>query len=887
MTDLKQRASSLSEENFQLYPTDVNVNDAKPSSRTSKAARNLPAQIYFCTSALDFEPYQPNNKISTLVPHQHLFRLCNTTIRSTILKLTAPPTTLNNQPFKSHHTPRTMYPYMMQQRAYQRAALRQAARQQVALEEQVYQQQVFMQRAAMGVMGEHQAEYQRRFGGGGGGSDRSEESRGRERDQPFHGFVEDESIHSDDGMSRGGRSKREPARSGRGADRFEDYGDCSGRGGRAGESPEPKKLKTGQKAEQGDDEDDYSHFLFPDWARAEHERRRQAEEAAERRREEQRREQEAMREEEKMRREARMRREGGRECGGREASRGYDTEEIRPSAHRGPPSRRSRYDDEEEEMPRGYGQGNPMLYARIRERRCKSDILGQEALDPVLNAKMHLVNNAIDEIGMTGYQWKLFVLTGFGYAVDSLMLLVQSIIATYAAYEFNPAFPYGLTIAVYVGMLVGALFWGLSADVIGRKYAFNYSLLISSVFCIVAGASPNWVVLGLFVCLSAFGSGGNLVLDTAVFLEYLPSKDQWLLTLMACWWGLGQLIAGLFAWAFLPNYSCPGHPAKTGIPCNWKTNPGWRYVWFANGALVLVMSLLRITVIRLRETPKYLLGEGRDAEVIDTLHFIATKYHRPCSLTLAHLSDCGVTDLGARTVTTSVGTTDGRRTSTTSTSAPAHASRRFSFAEVLTHLRGLHATRRLSLSTSLIWLSWLLIGLAYPLYNVFLPTYLATRGAALGGLSVSDQWRNYAVANLCGIPSPILAGFMCRSGWFWGRRGTMVIGALVTMAFFFAYTQVKSNAENLGFTCAIGFCLNIYYGTLYAYTPEVLPSAHRGTGNGISIALNRLMGILSAVIATYANTATPVPIYLCAALYIVMAGVAAVFPFEPMGSRSS
>lgn len=46
---------------------------------------------------------------------------------------------------------------------------------------------------------------------------------------------------------------------------------------------------------------------------------------------------------------------------------------------------------------------------------------------------------------------------------------------------------------------------------------------------------------------------------------------------------------------------------------------------------------------------------------------------------------------------------------------------------------------------------------------------------------------------------------------------------------------------------------NIYYGTLYAYTPEVLPSAHRGTGNGIAIACNRVMGILSAVIATYAN----------------------------------
>jgi hypothetical protein len=144
---------------------------------------------------------------------------------------------------------------------------------------------------------------------------------------------------------------------------------------------------------------------------------------------------------------------------------------------------------------------------------------------------------------------------------------------------------------------------------------------------------------------------------------------------------------------------------------------------------------------------------------------------------------------------------------------------------------------------------------------------------------------------------------MCRSKFFWGRRGTMIIGALVTMAFFFAYTEVKSNAQNLGFTCAISFCLvcrsppdiaplltckqNIYYGTLYAYTPEVLPSAHRGTGNGISIGLNRIMGIVSAGVATGANTSTPVPIYICAALYIVMAGVAAVFPYEPMGRRSS
>jgi MFS family permease len=382
------------------------------------------------------------------------------------------------------------------------------------------------------------------------------------------------------------------------------------------------------------------------------------------------------------------------------------------------------------------------------------------------------------------------LLTICSYATDSLLLLVQSIIATNAANEFHPGYPKGLTIAVYVGMLVGALFWGLSADIIGRRFAFNFSLLISSIFAIVCGAAPNWIVLGLFVSLSAFGSGGNLVLDTAVFLEFLPSQKQWLLTLMAAWWGVGQLIAGLFAWAFLPNYSC-----ASADGCTKADNWGWRYVWFANGALVLVMSIMRLTVIRLKETPKYLVSEGWDEDVVNVLQYIATKYHRSCSLTLEKMQACDA-----------LAPTEMRHSSSP------HTKSRLSFGEVGGHLRGLFETRRIGLSTSLIWLSWTLIGLAYPLYNVFLPTYLQTRGAQTGDGSQFITWRNYAIVNFCGILGPIPAGLMCASGWFWGRRGTMIIGALITMVFFFAYTQVRTASENLGFNCAINFSLNIYYG---------------------------------------------------------------------------
>lgn len=121
-------------------------------------------------------------------------------------------------------------------------------------------------------------------------------------------------------------------------------------------------------------------------------------------------------------------------------------------------------------------------------------------------------------------------------------------------------------------------------------------------------------------------------------------------------------------------------------------------------------------------------------------------------------------------------------------------------------------------------------------YNVFLPIYLRTRGAELGGLSPGKQWQYYAAANLSSIPSPVLAGFMCRSRWFWGRRGTMIIGATITMAFFFAYTQVRNNAQNTGFTCAISFSLV----SLLCLSNFLLSQIARITHSGIQQSLHAI-----------------------------------------------
>jgi len=52
-----------------------------------------------------------------------------------------------------------------------------------------------------------------------------------------------------------------------------------------------------------------------------------------------------------------------------------------------------------------------------------NELIDTSKVDDVLTRKMALVNAALDEIGMTPFQWKLFFLNGFGYAVDSVSFL--------------------------------------------------------------------------------------------------------------------------------------------------------------------------------------------------------------------------------------------------------------------------------------------------------------------------------------------------------------------------------------------------------------------------------------------------------------------------------
>jgi len=50
------------------------------------------------------------------------------------------------------------------------------------------------------------------------------------------------------------------------------------------------------------------------------------------------------------------------------------------------------------------------------------------------------------------------------------------------------------------------------------RLSFNVTLLITGIFATTAGASPNYIFLCSFSALWSIGVGGNLPVDSAVFL---------------------------------------------------------------------------------------------------------------------------------------------------------------------------------------------------------------------------------------------------------------------------------------------------------------------------------------------------------------------------------
>ncbi|KAI0335699.1 sugar transporter [Cubamyces sp. BRFM 1775] len=526
-------------------------------------------------------------------------------------------------------------------------------------------------------------------------------------------------------------------------------------------------------------------------------------------------------------------------------------------------------------------------------------------VDPVYQAKARILNDAFQEIGMGRYQWYLFIVAGFGWFSDNLWPIVTGLILDPVVNEFNFQGPF-LKLGQNIGLLVGAAFWGVASDVWGRKWCFNITLFITGVFAVAAGGSPNAVALCSLAAVWSVGVGGNLPVDSAVFLEFIPASHQYLLTILSIWWAFGQLVGSLVAWPLIADFSC-----ASAASCPRASNEGWRYFLYAMGGLMLLLFALRFFVFDMYESPKYLMGRGRDADAVAVVHRVARYNGVESSLTLEMLREVerqyGVGEGGKGMGKSEGGSEEGegRAMDTSAWAAVVRKVRVFSGS----HVKGLFATKKLAYSTTLLIIVWAFIGLAFPLYNGFVTYFLATRGADFGDGSVYITYRNVrpiftphalafwtnqhtpirpfqqVILSVIGVPGALLAGWMVEMPYL-GRKGTLAISTIITGVFLFASTTARTSDALLGWNCGFTFTSNVMYGVLYAVSPELFPTKDRGTGNAIVASANRVFGIMAPIIALYADLSTSVPIWVSGALFIVSGFIALLLPFEPRGKAS-
>ena len=547
--------------------------------------------------------------------------------------------------------------------------------------------------------------------------------------------------------------------------------------------------------------------------------------------------------------------------------------------------------------------------------------------------KVALLNRAIkEEIGFGRFQIWLTWLAGFGWFVDNIWFQALSMSLPQIKLEFGPTHVQFATLALYLGLLIGATFWGFMADVIGRRPSWNITLFISAVFGIAVGGAPNFVALGALLSCLGLGLGGNLPVDGAMLIEFIPSTHQWILTFLSIFWCFGQLFAAFIGWAFITNYRCESADA-----CPKSSNMGWRYTWFLLGGITMLMWVARFWVYPIPESPKYLIGKGRDEEALQVLRFIAAQNGKSTSLTLDQLRAAGegttVTintldadekklardddveaKLGALSTpaesaekkvgeqvhadTPATAVQPALETADDTNAAPAAVSSslqgRFLSGADLAQLRrslsefdahhivALFSTPRMAWNTTLICFLWGLIGLAYPLYNAFIALYLQNAGANQGETTQAEQYRDLVIIAACGIPGSFAAAALVELPYA-GRRGTMALFTLLTGLFLFLFTTARTPAAVLGWNCATSLTQNAMYAVLYAISYEVFPAPNRGTGDGLAMATQRVFGVIAPIVGAYAGSTPTTPIYVSASFFIAAAVLMLFLPYETRG----
>ncbi|MCK8787776.1 MFS transporter [Roseomonas sp. NAR14] len=205
------------------------------------------------------------------------------------------------------------------------------------------------------------------------------------------------------------------------------------------------------------------------------------------------------------------------------------------------------------------------------------------------------VSERLDRLPILPFHRKILMLVGAGLFFDAFdIYLANSVLGAivqsgWSTVGKNAAF----LSATAFGMLIGSLMAGLLGDRYGRKFTYQFNLLVFGLSSLLCAVMPNMELLIGARFLTGIGLGAELVIGYGLLSEFVPPawRGRWA-ALLSCIAQFGLFAATLMSWIVIPAL-------------------GWRAMFVVAGIGGLIVFIARKNI---PESPRWLERNGRQAE---------------------------------------------------------------------------------------------------------------------------------------------------------------------------------------------------------------------------------------------------------------------------------
>uniref|UniRef100_A0A8C1PYA9 Major facilitator superfamily (MFS) profile domain-containing protein n=1 Tax=Cyprinus carpio TaxID=7962 RepID=A0A8C1PYA9_CYPCA len=284
------------------------------------------------------------------------------------------------------------------------------------------------------------------------------------------------------------------------------------------------------------------------------------------------------------------------EEGSSDATEGHDEEdEIYEGEYQGIPS-----DAKARDEPMALGQ---LLADGLKDRRELE--IERQADEEELAQQYELI---IQECGHGRFQWQLFFTLGLALMSDGVEVFVVGFVLPSAETDMCvPDSSSGwLGSIVYLGMMVGAFFWGGMADKVGRRQCLLLCMSMNGFFAFLSSFMQGYGFFLFCRMIAGFGIGGAVPIVFSYFAEVLSREKRGEhLSWLCMFWMIGEIYASAMAWAIIPHY---GWSFSMGSAYQFHS---WR-VFVVVCALPCVCAVVALTFMP--ESPRFYLEVGKHDE---------------------------------------------------------------------------------------------------------------------------------------------------------------------------------------------------------------------------------------------------------------------------------